>query len=74
MSGYSHQSTCLNCEGQMNTSGDGKPVDLVFHECPHCGLMIYPQLEYLDLEELNVFRESYDLEPLTKLPEQSKDI
>ena len=74
MSGYSDQSNCPNCGEIMNSYGDDKPFDHVSHECYHCGLTVYPKLEYLNLDELNEFRGNYDLEPLSELPEQDKNI
>jgi len=74
MSGYTDVSTCPNCGSErMNTSVDYKPFDHVQHECPDCGLIIYPAIEYRDLNELNELREEWDMEPLTELPEQNKD-
>jgi len=71
MSGYSDQSNCPNCGKLMNTFGDHKPFDHVLHECLHCGLLIYPKVEYLDLDEINLRREEWELDPLIKLPDQT---
>ena len=70
MSGCSSQATCPNCGKEANVYQDYKPFDYVDYTCLHCGLRIYPKVEYMELEELNSYRQDYEMEPLTELPEQ----
>lgn len=52
----------------------GKPFDYTSIQCYHCGLIISPQIEYLSLEELNDVRIDNEMEELTELPKQEKDL
>jgi hypothetical protein len=74
MSGYSYNTTCLNCNNDMESYSDHKPLDLVSHQCMHCGYSIIVQETYLNLEELNDLRQVYDLELLKELPKQKLNL
>jgi hypothetical protein len=76
MSGHSDSCNCPNCGETASRYTDWKPFDYTCIECFHCGLIISPKIEYRDLESLNELREDMDmdLEPLSELPEQSKNI
>jgi len=70
MSGHSYSEKCPNCGQAMNSYSDSKPVSTVSHECAHCGLMISPNLYYMNLNELNSTREDWEMEKLEELPKQ----
>ena len=74
MSGHSDTCNCPNCGKDADQYTDWKPYSYSSIECFHCGLHIYPHIEYYTLEELNERRldRDDDLEPLTELPEQDK--
>lgn len=73
MSGFSCEETCPNCGKDADGYTDHKPFNFSSLSCLHCGLQIFPQIEYQTLEELNDSRIDSDMEPLEQLPEQSKD-
>jgi len=80
-----NEPTCPNCGNEIETNIEPRPVHLLFHECIDCGLTIKPQLEYMDLDELNEKRkefnegneyeegDEYYLEHLDELPNQEWD-
>jgi transcription elongation factor Elf1 len=70
MSGFSTEDTCPNCGKNCDVYTDWKPYNYSSIQCAHCGLMIYPAIEYMDLEELNEYRINCELEPLTELSKQ----
>ena len=72
MSGYG--SKCLNCGEVCSSYTNHKPIDHSIHSCPHCGMVIQPELSYMGLEELNELRKDIELEPLEKLPKQDKTV
>jgi len=74
MSGHSYDSRCLNCNNDLNSYTDHKPIDIVHHQCVYCGYIIFMQEKYLTLEELNQYREDLDFEPLKELPEQKLNL
>jgi DNA-directed RNA polymerase subunit RPC12/RpoP len=74
MSGHSYDSKCLNCDNDLNSYIDNKPIDTVSHQCFYCGYTIFTQETYLNLEELNEYRASLDVEPLKELPEQKLNL
>ncbi len=74
MSGFSDKTTCPNCGADADLYVDYKPFEHSSIQCDECGLIISPEISYMDLEELNERRASGDLEPLDKLPEQKEDI
>jgi len=74
MSGNAYVTPCLNCNNEMSSYSDYKPVDLVSHQCMYCGYSINTQETYLNLEELNDLRLCYDLEPLKELPKQKLNL
>ena len=71
MSGFSGDTICPNCENSADLYTDYKPFDYSSIQCSHCGLMIYPIVQYMTLDELNEYRINCELEPLKELPEQS---
>ena len=76
MSGCSSNCPCPNCGADADEYIDWKPYNYTVITCYSCGLQIYPTLVYADLEELNAMREEQDcnMEPLTVLPKQNKDL
>ena len=74
MSGHSYDSKCLNCDNDLNSYADNKPIDTVHHQCLYCGYTIFMQETYLNLEELNEYRENLGVEPLKELPEQKLNL
>jgi hypothetical protein len=58
----------------MESYSDHKPFSYTSHECLHCGLLITPVSSYMDLEELNLRREEYDLDRIMDLPRQKDNI
>lgn len=70
MSGFSDSTTCPNCGADCDRYTDWKPFDYSSIQCVECGLMIDPQIQYMDLHDLNMEREERDLEPLKELPKQ----
>ena len=74
MSGCSSDTTCPNCDNEADLYTDYKPYEHSIIQCSSCGLVISPKVEYMDLDELNLHREGLDLDKLTKLPPQNKDI
>lgn len=71
MSGFSGNCTCPNCNSECDQYTDWKPYDYISIQCVECGLMINPQIVYMDLQDLNMERQERGLESLDKLPEQS---
>lgn len=75
MSGHSDSAPCPNCGESCDQYMDWKPFNYTTMTCWNCGLMIYPTLKYMDLEELNEYREMQcNMEPLDTLPKQEEDI
>ena len=74
MSGFSDETYCPNCGMGCDRYTDWKPFDYSVIQCYHCGLIISPQIEYLSLEELNDVRIDNEMEELTELPKQEKDL
>ena len=75
MSGCSGDIDCPNCcSDTCKLYSESKPYEYSIIQCGNCGLTIEPKVEYLDLDELNYIREDLDLDKLTKLPPQNKDI
>ena len=74
MSGHSYDSKCLNCDGDLNSYSDYKPIDTVHHQCMYCGYILFMKEDYLNLNELNEYRDNLGLEPLIKLPEQKLNL
>lgn len=74
MSGFSDGCTCPNCGEEADLYTDYKPFNYTSITCLHCGLQIQPTISYMNLEELNDYREELDLEPLEVLPKQEEDL
>ena len=75
MSEHSENSTCPNCEKEMNSCGSDRPYDYTTHMCPYCGFYVNAVTGFEeDLDTLNSTRADYDLKPLKKLPKQDKDL
>ena len=70
MSSHSYSSTCPNCNNDMDSCSSNRPYENTTHWCPHCGFVVTAVADYMDLEELNDYRDGNELEPLKKLPEQ----
>lgn len=70
MSGCSGSEICPNCGNEAEVYTDWKPFSYSSYTCMHCGLMIYPKMEYMTLDDLNELREENELDPLSELPEQ----
>lgn len=70
MSGHSDSCDCPNCGNAANSYTDWKPFDYNTIECLHCGLSMYPSIEYRSLKDLNINRKESGLRRLKKLPEQ----
>lgn len=73
MSSHSYDDTCPNCHKEINVCHDTRPLDTISHTCMHCGLVSFNKFEYMELEELNDWREDFDMKLLKKLPKQDKD-
>ena len=71
MSGTNYEITCPNCQQDCSASEDHKPFPCVSVECYECGFVVFTSDKYLNLKELNEKREEIDLNPLTKLPNQT---
>ncbi len=74
MSGFSGGTECPNCGASCDLYTDRKPFEHTSITCYECGLIIQPEISYMDLEELNERREELDLEKLEKLPKQEGDL
>lgn len=74
MSGFSDGTICPNCGGEADCYTDWKPFNYSIITCYECGLVISPEISYMDLEELNNRREELDMEKLEKLPKQEEDV
>ena len=74
MSGCSYQEWCPNCEGEGTGYSETRPAYLTWFTCFDCGLEIYPTTRYMDLDEINSYREDQDLEPLSTMPHQGKEV
>jgi DNA-directed RNA polymerase subunit RPC12/RpoP len=74
MSGFSDGTRCPNCGGGADLYTDSKPFSYTAITCYHCGLKIYPTIDYMTLHELNEYRADIDLEPLERLPDQDKSL
>jgi hypothetical protein len=72
MSSHSYDDTCPNCHKFLEVCHDTRPLDTISHTCVHCGLISFTKFEYMDLEELNGWREDFELELLKELPEQKE--
>jgi len=72
MSSHSYYDTCPNCHKFLEVCHDTRPLDTISHTCVHCGLISFTKFEYMDLEELNGWREDFELELLKELPEQKE--
>ena len=72
MSGHSYNDICPNCGNKAEVYTDCKPFSYSSYTCLHCGLMIFPMIDYMTLELLNEMREENKLEPLSELPENQK--
>jgi hypothetical protein len=73
MSGYSDMCNCPNCGALASRSEETVSYSSISIQCLHCGLMISPSVEYMDLEALNEARQEDNLPPLQVLPEQSTE-
>lgn len=78
MSGCGYDDTCPNCGSSVNAYTDWKPFSYTTLECNRCGLLIYPKVNYMSLEELNSAREQSNengfgrkLRMLKRLPKQT---
>ena len=71
MSSWSGSEDCPKCGGKdsLKTFGSNKPYDSVNGNCLECGWKYWTDEDFDDLEEVNLIRESYGLEPLTTLAE-----
>jgi hypothetical protein len=74
MSGFSEDSACPNCGEECDVYTDWKPISYSSYQCSHCGLMIGPQVSYMNLKELNEYRQGWGLPKLRKKPKQDKNI
>lgn len=74
MSGFSSETPCPNCNSNADAYTDHKPFEHTLIECYDCGLVITPKIDYMDLGELNEFRQDMDLEPLQRLPKQEYEM
>jgi len=70
MSGCSFIANCPNCGQDCDASVESRPFDHTDYWCYNCGFTATSEVRYMDLEELNEYREDAELEPLKKLPEQ----
>jgi len=70
MSGHSYGDICPNCKKECDAYTDHKPFNHTTLQCCYCGLQIFPEVTYMDLEELNSSREDLEMKPLKKLPKQ----
>jgi len=74
MSGHDDSCICPNCGGIAHQYTDRKPFNYTSIDCLHCGLYIYPVVEYYSLEILNERRDDDDLKPLDRLPNQNRHL
>lgn len=68
MSGFSDETQCPNCNQPCSRYSDYKPFDRVDMNCNNCGFYTITTIGQQTLDELNIDRNSQDLEPLTELP------
>lgn len=70
MSSSSYSRNCYFCGGDNTAeiNEDNKPPTLDF-TCTECGMYSITDWKKMDLEELNQYREDFDLEPLEKARE-----
>lgn len=74
MSGITYSDPCPNCNAKANHHYNWKPYSNTTIDCPECGLVIQPSIQYRDLEELNEQRVVLGLPELKSLPEQNKEL
>ena len=74
MSGHNYSESCPNCEKEMNSYSEKRPFSHIIHECLYCGLMVHPIISYMELDELNEWREHHDMEKLKELPKQISNV
>ena len=74
MSGHSGSTDCPNCGAMADEYSDWKPLSYSIITCFDCGLIIEPNVNYMNLEELNERRDECGLDSLKELPEQKKDV
>lgn len=73
MSGYSEETDCPKCGGNLfHISHDSQP-DGNYAFCLECGHSYALAESTLSLGEVNAERKEWELEPLTKLKEQRKE-
>lgn len=73
MSGHSSESPCPKCGKMMLSYFDWKPVDIVDHQCLHCGFILYCTDGRMTLTDLNSERKDFGMKPLKKLPKWKEE-
>lgn len=73
MASNSYNTTCPNCEQQMESCSENRPFDQIAHQCYCCGFVSYTVTRYQNLQELNESRADVGLPFLTKLKKQNKE-
>ena len=74
MSGFSASTKCPNCGNSADEYTGYKPFNYTSITCIHCGLMINPSINYMNLKELNDYRRQQGVVLLKKKPKQDKDL
>lgn len=67
---HSWSEDCPNCGKSADYSVESRPFEMHFITCYHCGLIVSPKIQYMDLEELNYHRKDVGKKSLKKLPKQ----
>ncbi len=81
MGTHTDNGECPSCYSDMWVTTDTRPFTRIYAECIHCGFLMNPQFDQMDLKWLNDCREQYNedmelrpedsdyLEPYDELPE-----
>ena len=74
MSSHSYGTECPNCQKEMNSCTENKPIDYTTSECVNCGFYVVARSGFMSLDDINESRSQFDYKPLKELPKQDKSL